>query len=298
MRANRPQLSMSRSNVRRSLPLAADPPPLLESASPAMMRAISTARQVAASDVAVLLTGESGTGKRTLATAIHNWSPRRTGPFVTVSLATATPDCLARLPRQRLGNPFASETEDDDCGLLPAAGGGTLFFDEVSDLSIDLQGQLLRLLDEHRLGWVAGGVAAETTDVDARVVATTSHDLEGDARARRFREDLFFRLNVVTIAVPPLRERAQDLERLTDYLLVKLVARYHRNVVGIAPEARSVLARYHWPGNVRELLSVLEWAVVLARSDTITSDGLPEPLRRASWAPTAASSPSDRKSVV
>ena len=239
-----------------------DPPPLLESANAEMARAIATAQQVAASDAAVLLIGESGTGKNVLAHAIHDWSPRRARPFVTVPRAALT-------ERRNGGVAFA------DLACIQAADGGTLFLAEVGELPAAEQAKLIRFFDEQRVETGSGGYPVTA---DIRVIAATSRDIEADVHAGRFREDLFFRLSVVTIALPPLRDRADDLTQLTDHLLAKLAAHYGRAFLQLTPEVHNFLHQYHWPGNVRELLSVLERLVVLSRSDTITADDLPERL--------------------
>ncbi len=259
-----------------------DAPYFLESTSPAMKRTIAMARQAAAADVPVLLTGEAGTGKRVLARAIHEWSARRAGPFVTVACAALAEQFAAtrtpQPPGAKLVGPGTSA--DMDASRLNADG-GTLLFHDVRDLTAELQGRLVRSLDDHRFGWATG----DDTDVEPRAVAATTHDLEVDVRAGRFREDLFFWLNVV-IAVPPLREREEDLPALSDHLLARLAARYRRGVMRLARATRRILASYRWPGNVLELLSVLEGAVVLTSGDTITPSDLPERLLTA--VPTAS----------
>ena len=258
----------------RTLRRALDEPPLLDSASPAMQRAVATARQAAASDVTMLLTGESGTGKNVLARAIHAWSPRHGGPFVTIACTTLAEQLLESELFGHVKGAFTGAWKDKP-GRLEAARGGTLFLDEVGDLPPELQGKLLRFLEERRLERVGSG---ETIEVDARVVAATNRDLEADARAGRFREDLFFRLNVVGITLPPLRERTADLPALTDHVLAGLAARHRRGALALAPEARRVLGAYDWPGNVRELVNVLERAVVLSRGATIDAEDLPDRL--------------------
>lgn len=250
--------------------LTTDSPYFLESTNPAMKRTIAMARQAAAADVPVLLTGEAGVGKRVLAQAIHEWSAHRAGPFVTVACAALGEQSpTTRSPGPRLVGPG---TNGSDASRLDADG-GTLLLHDVGALTAELQGWLVRSLDDRRFGWATGEDAA----VDARVVAATTHDLEADVRSGRFREDLFFRLNVV-IAVPPLRDREEDLPALTDHLMARLTARYRRGAMRLAPETRRILAHYRWPGNVLELFSVLERAVVLTSGDTITASHLPERL--------------------
>jgi len=266
----------------RVLRRAVEEPVLLESASPAMQRQLTTARQAAASDVTVLLTGESGTGKNVLAAAIHAWSPRRDGPFVTVACTTLAEHLLESELFGHVKGAFTGAWKDKP-GRFEAAEGGTVFLDEVGDLPIDLQVKLLRFLEEHRFEHVGG---SETIGVDARIIAATNRDLEADVRAGRFREDLFFRLNVIGIRLPALRERMEDLPQLIDHLLLVLSARHRRGSIQLAPDARAALASYDWPGNIRELVNALERAVVLSRGDTMRAEHLPDrllaPLRQSS----------------
>jgi NtrC-family two-component system response regulator AlgB len=248
------------------------PEPLWESVNPQMSGAIATARQVAASDVPILLTGESGTGKKTLAASIHSWSARRAAPFVTV--------WCAALGEHQLQSGLPEHLEGACTGILTSApgrvgavGGGTLFLDEVanSNLPAPFQVKLLAHLEAMRFGPRFGGRRKE---VAARIIAATRHDLAAEVRSGHLREDLFFHLNVVTIALPPLRERVEDLPALRDLFLERFAARHRRASLRLTPEAERVLARYPWPGNVTELMSVLERAVVLSRSDRIGADEL------------------------
>ncbi|HKA55540.1 MAG TPA: sigma-54 dependent transcriptional regulator [Candidatus Binatia bacterium] len=258
----------------RTLRRALDAPALLDTVSPAMQRAITTARQVAASDVTILLTGESGTGKNVLAAAIHAWSPRHAGPFIVISCTTLAEHLVESELFGHVKGAFTGAWKDKP-GRLEAARGGTVFLDEVGELPVALQGKLLRFLAEQRFERVG---ADETIEVDTRVIAATNRDLEADVRAGRFREDLFFRLNVVAIALPPLRERKEDLSTLTDHILAGLAVRHRRDALRLTPEARQILTHYRWPGNVRELANTLEHAVVLSRGETITVEDLPDRL--------------------
>jgi NtrC-family two-component system response regulator AlgB len=253
---------------------APEPSPLLESANPTMQRTIAIARQVATSDAAVLLVGESGTGKNVLAEAIHAWSRRAGEPFVTIPCATLADQLLERELVGHMNGTFTGSSQDE-AGRLQTALGGTLFLDEVGDLPPPLQGRLLRILAEQRFARAGAG---EPIEVDARIIAATNRDLEVEVRAGRFREDLFFRLNVVTIVLPPLRERLEDLEPLTDHLLARLAARHGRGRLTLLPKVRELLAAYRWPGNVRELVNTLERAVVLSSGDVISAEHLPDRL--------------------
>ena len=259
---------------------------MLESASAPMRRAISMARRAAAADAPILLTGESGTGKHVLASAIHEWSGR-SGPFLTVPCAALANGLHGgRLVCQAHGQePVAVERSP---AFLERAWGATLFLDAVDDLSRQLQGRLLSFLAAQELERLD-----ESSGDDPRIVSTTRRDLEDEVAAGRFRDDLFFRLNVVTIALPPLRERPEDIPALTDYFLARLVARHGRGALHVSPDVRRLLAAHRWDGNVRELVSVLERAVILATGDTIGPDCLPERLLGRARRPRTSSSPSE-----
>jgi NtrC-family two-component system response regulator AlgB len=244
---------------------------LLDSTTNAMHRAVATARQAATSDVPVLVNGEIGTGKSLLAAAIHGWSPRRAGPFVTLGGLVVPGGTPIAERIDALVASFARETPvaRHDTRL------GTLFLDEIGDLSLDHQAELIRLLGDRHVAWMDG---AGANAFDGRIVASTDRDLEAEVRVGRFRRDLFFRLSVVTVVLPPLRERPEDLPVLTDRLLDELAVRHGRAPLGLTAKARRVLAGYRWPGNVRELANVLERAVVLATGSTITTTELPDGL--------------------
>lgn len=260
-----------------------DHPPLLESANSNMAAAIATARRVAESDVPLLLRGESGTGKRTLAAAIHGWSTRRAAPFVTVWTTALTPRVAESGLLQHLDGALSSAGRD---GRLPAVDGGTLFFDEVGNdhLSPALQVRLLHLLERQHVADGPHGTAA--LDVDARVIAASEHDLEVEVSTGQFRQDLFFRLNVVTVHLPPLRERREDLAQLGDHLLSQVAAQHGRGALRLTSDAQDVLAQYDWPGNIGELVSVLERAAVVSHGKAIGLRDLPPRIvRPASPAP-------------
>jgi DNA-binding NtrC family response regulator len=256
----------------RTLRQAAGVAALLESASARMSRVLETARQVAASDVTVLLTGESGTGKNVLATAMHRWSPRAGGPFVAIGCTTLAEHLVESELFGHAKGAFTGAWKDKP-GRLEAAAGGTVFLDEVGELPAELQGKLLRFLEEHRFERLGDD---RTQTVDVRVIAATNRELESEVRAGRFRQDLFFRLNVIGLELPPLRERLEDLPALADHVLATLGARHGRPALVLSPAARQALAAYRWPGNVRELVNVLERAVVLARGAEILPDDLPD----------------------
>jgi NtrC-family two-component system response regulator AlgB len=256
----------------RTLRRAVDAPPLLESQSPVMQRILETARRAAASDTTVLLTGESGVGKNVLAAAMHRWSARASRPFVTVACTTLVEHLLESELFGHVRGAFTGAWRDKP-GRLEAAEGGTAFLDEAGDLPMEVQAKLLRFLEERCFERVGG---AETITVATRVIAATSRDLIGDVRAGRFREDLYYRLNVITLRLPPLRERREDLPALTDHILRTLSARHRRGGLMMTPAARRAIETYPWPGNVRELFNALERAVVLTRAKSLDAEDLPD----------------------
>jgi DNA-binding NtrC family response regulator len=213
----------------------------------------------------VLITGESGTGKELVARAVHAASPRRHRRLVPVNCG-AIPDSL--LESQLFGHvrgAFTSAVQANP-GLFTAAHGGTLFLDEIAELPVSLQVKLLRVIEEKQV-WAVG--ATRPQPVDVRIVASTNRDLAGEIDAGRFRADLFYRLNVVHVTLPPLRERREDIPLLVEHLLRRLNAKLHRRFAGVEPEALRALMRHGWPGNVRELEHVLEQAMILGEGDLI-----------------------------
>jgi DNA-binding NtrC family response regulator len=238
-----------------------------------MQEVFRIVHKVARSRSTVLIYGESGTGKELVARAIHVTSDRRDRPFLAVNVA-ALPETI--LEAELFGYEKGAFTGADarKIGLFEHASGSTLFLDEVGDLKRDLQVKLLRVLQEREVLRVG---ASEPVPVDVRVVAATNHDLEREVRAGRFREDLFYRLNVIPIALPPLRERRTDIPLLVDHFLAKHGEPGRTRV--IAPEALEALVAYFWPGNVRELESVVERTLLLADGDVIRLDDLPAAVR-------------------
>ena len=272
----------------RALRQSIDEPILVESANPIMRRALAMARQVASSDATVLLLGESGTGKNVLASAIHAWSARSTRPFVTISCTTLAEHLLESELFGHVKGAFTGAWKDKP-GRLAAAAGGTVFLDEIGELPPELQAKLLRFLEEHRFERVGGD---ETVEIDTRVVAATNRDLDAEVRGGRFREDLFFRLNVIAIHLPPLRERREDLAALVRHLLATLGARHRRGPLELTPEALAVLQTYAWPGNIRELQNALERATILAQGQNIRVEDLPDRLLAPAGAPAVESAQS------
>ncbi len=222
-------------------------------------------RKIAPTDARVLITGESGTGKELVATAIHGTSARASGPFIRVNSAAIPRDLVESEMFGHEKGAFTGATERRR-GRFELADGGTLFLDEVGDLGPEAQAKLLRVLEEGRLQRVGG---TETIEVDVRVVAATHRDLRSEVREGRFREDLFFRLNVVPIRVPPLRERIDDLNALIDHALERLVRKHGLQPPTFSHEAREVLRRHSWPGNVRELLNIVERLTILSAGSIV-----------------------------
>ncbi len=226
---------------------------------------LAQARRVAASDASVCLFGPSGTGKELLARAIHRASPRSEAPFIAVNCG-AIPEGL--LESELFGHKKGSFTGavSDRRGLFQAAQGGTLFLDEVGDMPLPLQVKLLRALEERKIRPVG---SHENFDVDVRVVSATHRKLEERIASGEFREDLFYRLNVVKLYIPALAERREDIPLLANHFLTRLAERYRRQHLGFSPEAMTLLVSAAWPGNVRQLLNVIEQAVALAPTEVI-----------------------------
>jgi DNA-binding NtrC family response regulator/predicted hydrocarbon binding protein len=240
--------------------------------SAAMERVLDLARRVAQVDSTVLLTGESGVGKERVATFIHQESARAGGPFVAINCG-AVPESL--LESELFGHAkgaFTGATQDRP-GLFEAAQGGTLLLDEIGEVPPAMQVKLLRALQEREVRRVGEN---RNRAIDARVLAATNRDLAADVHAARFRQDLYYRLRVVEIRVPPLRERREDVLALARAFLADAAARTGRKVTGFTPAAAQQLVRYSWPGNVRELENAVERAVVLARASRVDVDDLPE----------------------
>jgi two-component system, NtrC family, response regulator AlgB len=248
--------------------------PLLESRSPIMQRLLRDAERVAVSEATILLLGESGTGKNVLARQIHRWSPRRQNAFVTINCTTLSEQLLESELFGHLRGAFTGAIKDKR-GLLENANEGTVFLDEIADLSAELQGKFLRFVQEQSFERVGG----ETTiHIDARIIAASNRDLPAEVVAHRFREDLFYRLNVITLRVPALCERPEDILPLTERLLSTAAIRNHREQLHFSPEAESALAHYRWPGNVRELRNAVERAAVLSDHNVIGPECLPDTL--------------------
>jgi NtrC-family two-component system response regulator AlgB len=244
----------------------------LESASSSMRSVLEVVTRAAQADVSVLFRGESGTGKGVLARAMHLQSARRERPFVTINCPSLTEELLASELFGHAKGAFTGAVRDQP-GRVEVAEGGTLFLDEIGDLPASLQAKLLRFLQEKRFERVG---ETRTRKADVRVVAATNRDLEVDVRSGHFREDLLFRLNVIEVRIPSLRERHEDIVPMAQRFLTFFARAVGRPVPTLSPAAEKVLAGYAWPGNVRELRNAIERAVILWPSSVIEPQALPE----------------------
>jgi DNA-binding NtrC family response regulator len=245
---------------------------LVLGSSRAMRETFDLAMRVAASDATVMLSGESGTGKEVLARAIHRASKRANGPFLAINCATLGAELLESELFGHERGAFTGAVRAKP-GKVELARSGTLFLDEIGELALGLQAKLLRVLQEREVERVGG---TRATPVDVRVIAATNRDLQGEVAGGRFREDLFYRLNDVSLRVPPLRDRIEDVDALLDHFLRRFGAEAGRRSLVWSAEARRELSGYAFPGNVRELANVVERAVVLAQGNEIGVEDLPE----------------------
>jgi two-component system, NtrC family, response regulator AlgB len=244
--------------------------PALESQSPAMARVLEEARRVADTDASVLVLGESGTGKGVLARAIHAWSHRAAGQLVTVNCPSLSAELLESELFGHARGAFTGATENTQ-GRVAQADGGTLFLDEIGDFPLPLQPKLLRFLQDKEYERVGD---AATRRADVRIVAATNRDLEAMVAEGSFRQDLLYRLNVITLGLPPLRERREDLPGLAGRCLAEFAAAYRRPARSFTPEALDAIQAYDWPGNIRELRNAIERAVILAPDGDVGLDQL------------------------
>ena len=239
--------------------------------STAMVKLLETVAQVAPSEATVLITGDSGTGKELIAGAIHFNSPRKDGSFVKVNCAAITETLLESELFGHEKGAFTGAHRLKE-GRFRQADGGSLFLDEVSEMSLGMQVKLLRALQEREITRVGG---EEVIKVDVRIIAATNKDLIQEVESERFREDLYYRLNVVTLNVPLLRERKEDIPLLAQHFLNTFAEKNRKQIKGFTPQAMDQLLKYDWPGNVRELMNAVERAVVLSRSEYLDEQDLP-----------------------
>jgi len=244
--------------------------------TPAMQRVVELITKVAPTDSTVLLLGESGTGKEVFANSIHRLSRRQDRPFVAINCA-ALPEAL--LESEMFGHLKGAFTgaDSDKRGLFEEADGGTIFLDEIADMALVTQAKLLRVLQNGEIRPVG---SSQTRRVDVRVIAATNKDLAEAVRANRFREDLYFRLNVIAIRIPPLRERMDALPALVGHFVAHFNAKFGRRVRGLDEDAATLLRQYHYPGNVRELESIIAHAVIMTDTDLVRARDLPDAVRQ------------------
>jgi len=267
----RNQVAGLRDQIERDVPEVS-----FDSHDPRLRLVLEQGRQVAATDAVVLIRGESGTGKGVFARALHGWSRRAAAPFVTVSCPSLNADLLESALFGHARGSFTGAVADTE-GKVAVAEGGSLFLDEVGDLPLLLQPKLLRFLQERRYERVG---ETRTRTADVRLIAASNRDLEVAAAAGTFREDLLFRLNVVELTLPPLRERSGRVE-LAEHLLKFFSGQLGKKIEGFSAEAREALSRYPWPGNLRELRNAIERAVIFAAGRSVGLADLPERIARA-----------------
>ena len=245
--------------------------------STAMQQAMEMAKKAADSRATVLLLGESGTGKELFARAIHQWSDRANNPFTAINCVGLSKELMESELFGHEKGAFTGAIQLKK-GKIELTDDGSIFFDEIGDISLELQTKLLRFLQEREFVRVGG---TQTIEVDVRIIAATNRDLERAVQEGCFREDLFHRLNVVAISLPPLRERKEDLPSLARFFLERYSKEAKKRFTKIAPDAEKAMVGYHWPGNVRELANVIERAVVLGEGPMLTLRDLPEKLSAA-----------------
>ena len=245
----------------------------LISGSHEIKQLVERAKTIADSPSTVLLLGESGTGKEVLAQGIHNCSNRRHLPFVAVNCGAIPKELIQSELFGYEKGAFTGADKHGRAGKFEVAGGGTLFLDEIGDMPIEMQTNLLRVLDERTVVRVGG---TEPISVDVRLIAATHRDLPAQIKKRLFRSDLYYRLSVIQLSIPPLRERTEDIIPIAEYHMARISKKLDRNIARIDSDALNSLMGYNWPGNIRELVNVIEQAVILAPGDVIRNEHLPK----------------------
>jgi NtrC-family two-component system response regulator AlgB len=243
----------------------------LQSRNPGMQRVIETARKAAASEAIVLLQGESGTGKSIFARAIHHWSPRSGKPMAVVSCPAVPAELLESELFGHVKGAFTGAVRDNP-GRISVCEGGTLFLDEIGDMALPVQAKLLRFIQDKDFERLGDSVSRKA---DVRILAATNADLEQRVAEGRFREDLFYRLNVISLTIPPLRDRQEDIMPMAKDFLAYFCKANHKNLLGFTTEAEGLLSAHAWPGNVRELRNAIERAVILGSEEKIGAGDLP-----------------------
>lgn len=259
-------LAISHSNLSQNIPHEENHAQEFIFSSLTMKKIVELAKKIAKTDVTVLLIGESGTGKEVIARFIHAHSNRARGNFVAVNCA-AIPNNLLESEMFGYEKGAFSGAIRSHPGKFEQANHGTLLLDEISEMPLELQAKLLRVIQEKTIDRIG---ATKTTEVDVRIICTTNRDIETDVKEGKFREDLYYRINVFPIKIPPLRERKEEIPRLSRFFLDRFSRQFNKNIIGFTESALEMLKNYPWPGNVRELQNVIERAVVLAEGERIT----------------------------
>ena len=259
-------LAISHSNLSQNIPHEENHAQEFIFSSLTMKKIVELAKKIAKTDVTVLLIGESGTGKEVIAHFIHAHSNRAKGNFVAVNCA-AIPNNLLESEMFGYEKGAFSGAIRSHPGKFEQANHGTLLLDEISEMPLELQAKLLRVIQEKTIDRIG---ATKTTEVDVRIICTTNRDIETDVKEGKFREDLYYRINVFPIKIPPLRERKEEIPELSRFFLDRFSRQFNKNIIGFTESALEMLKNYPWPGNVRELQNVIERAVVLAEGERIT----------------------------
>lgn len=257
------------------------PDGIFDSKSPEMVKLLTLSRQVAASDAIILLRGESGCGKTVLAKAIHQWSRRRDAPFGVVSCPTLSGELLSSELFGHVKGAFTGAVKDQ-VGRVESCDKGTLFLDEIGDLPLSIQPKLLRFIQDREYEKVGD---CETKKSEVRIIAATNLDLDEAVKAKRFREDLFFRLNVFELHIPPLRERCEDIPLLAENMLRFFARNNHKAIERFSDSAMEILLQYNWPGNLRELRNAVERAVIIGNQPVLAPECLPQSICRSNFKP-------------